>query len=129
MSSHSGSTMSVLVSATTPVEMPSREQISRCSRVWGMTPSSAAMTSTTKSMPAAPATMFFTKRSCPGTSTMPSLLPPGRSRKAKPSSMVMPRFFSSARRSQSMPVRAFTSVVLPWSMCPAVPMMTGMVRS
>ena len=36
-------------------------------------------------------------------------------------SMVMPRAFSSGRRSQSMPVRALTSDVLPWSMCPAVP--------
>ena len=36
-------------------------------------------------------------------------------------SMVMPRAFSSGRRSQSMPVRALTSDVLPWSMWPAVP--------
>jgi len=41
--------------------------------------------------------------------------------------MVMPRFFSSASRSQSMPVKALISVVLPWSICPAVPMMTGML--
>src|SRR5438105_2959254 len=40
---------------------------------------------------------------------------------AKPMSMVMPRAFSSGRRSQSMPVRALTSDVLPWSMWPAVP--------
>jgi len=33
----------------------------------------------------------------------------------------MPRRFSSSRRSVSMPVRARTSEVLPWSMCPAVP--------
>src|SRR5689334_12147839 len=36
-------------------------------------------------------------------------------------SMVMPRRFSSSRRSASMPVRALTRAVLPWSMCPAVP--------
>src|SRR5690606_28263836 len=35
--------------------------------------------------------------------------------------MVMPRAFSSARRSVSTPVRARTSAVLPWSICPAVP--------
>src|SRR5260221_1041971 len=35
--------------------------------------------------------------------------------------MVMPRRFSSSRRSASMPVRARTRAVLPWSMCPAVP--------
>src|SRR5215472_1135760 len=38
-------------------------------------------------------------------------------------SMVMPRRFSSSRRSASMPVRAFTKAVLPWSICPAVPTM------
>src|SRR5947199_6988935 len=41
--------------------------------------------------------------------------------------MVMPRRFSSSRRSVSMPVRARTSAVLPWSMCPAVPMMMDFI--
>src|SRR4029079_10345023 len=36
--------------------------------------------------------------------------------------MVMPRARSSGSRSASMPVRARSSAVLPWSMCPAVPM-------
>src|SRR3712207_5298134 len=36
----------------------------------------------------------------------------------------MPRRFSSFSRSVSMPVRALTSAVLPWSMWPAVPAMT-----
>src|SRR5260370_36031534 len=35
--------------------------------------------------------------------------------------MVMPRLFSSSRRSASMPVSARTRAVLPWSICPAVP--------
>src|SRR5579862_7616002 len=35
--------------------------------------------------------------------------------------MVMPRRFSSSRRSASMPVRARTRAVFPWSICPAVP--------
>src|SRR5262245_50565707 len=35
--------------------------------------------------------------------------------------MVMPRSFSSFSRSGSVPVRARTSALLPWSMCPAVP--------
>src|SRR4051812_17150543 len=35
--------------------------------------------------------------------------------------MVMPRRFSSSSRSASMPVRARTSAVLPWSIWPAVP--------
>ena len=38
---------------------------------------------------------------------------------------VMPRAFSTGRRSVSMPVSARTSDVLPWSMCPAVPMTIG----
>ena len=50
--------------------------------------------------------------------------PSGKLRWAKPSSMVMPRRFSSGSRSVSMPVSALTSDVLPWSMCPAVPTIT-----
>src|SRR3990172_6420388 len=42
--------------------------------------------------------------------------------------MEMPRSFSSFRRSVSMPVRALTSVVLPWAMCPAVPTMMCFMR-
>ena len=63
--------MSILVRATNPFRIPRRVQIWRCSRVCGMTPSSAAITITTRSMPAAPATMFRTNRSWPGTSTTP----------------------------------------------------------
>ena len=40
----------------------------KCSRVWGITDSSAATTSSTASMPWAPASMLRTKRSWPGTS-------------------------------------------------------------
>ena len=49
--------------------------------------------------------------------------PPGRQPResAKPRSIVMPRRFSSWRRSGSVPVSAWTSALLPWSMCPAVP--------
>ena len=67
-----------MVSATTPRAMPSSPQMSRCSRVCGITPSSAATTSTTRSMPTAPATMVRTKRSCPGTSTTPTVSPVGQ---------------------------------------------------
>ena len=49
--------------------MPSSRQISKCSRVCGITDSSAATTSSTASMPPAPASMFRTNRSWPGTST------------------------------------------------------------
>ena len=120
----SSSTRSALVSAITPRRTPSRRQISKCSRVWGMTDSSAATTRVTMSIPPTPASMFLTKRSWPGTSTNPRRKPGSRSKLAKPRSMVIPRRFSSAQRSVSVPVRARTRDVLPWSMWPLVPTMT-----
>ena len=63
MSTQSGSTRSHLVSAIRPRRTPSRSQISRCSRVCGITPSSAAITRTTRSRPVAPATIDLTNRS------------------------------------------------------------------
>ena len=80
--------------------------MSKCSRVWGLMDSSAEMMRRTRSIPVTPATMVLTKRSWPGTSTKPAVRPAPRSRWAKPSSMEMPRRFSSARRSVSMPVSA-----------------------
>ena len=59
-----------------------------------------------RSMPPAPASMFLTKRSWPGTSTISIASPSASSRKAKPRSMVMPRAFSSGSRSVSVPVSA-----------------------
>ena len=61
------------MSAMTPRGTPSSRQMSKCSRVCGMTDSSAATTSSTASMPPAPASMLRTKRSCPGTSTNATL--------------------------------------------------------
>ena len=112
-SSHSSSTISILVTATRPYCTPSRVQISMCSRVWGITPSSAAITITTMSIPVAPATIFLTNFSWPGTSTMPRCWPLGKSSAAKPSSMVIPRSFSSLRRSVSVPLMALIRLVLP----------------
>ena len=60
-----------------------------------------------------PASMFLMKRSCPGTSTNPTSVPDGRVVQANPRSMVSPRFFSSAHRSGSLPVRACTNVDFP----------------
>ena len=45
----------------------------------------------------------------------------GEVERAYPRSIEMPRRFSSGSRSVSFPVSALTSVVLPWSICPAVP--------
>ena len=56
-------TRSALVSATSAASMPSRSMIARCSSVCGLHPSSAATTSSAKSMPLAPASMVCTKRS------------------------------------------------------------------
>jgi len=69
------STISHLVSATAPWVRPSRSISSRCSRVCGIGPSSAATTSSTKSMPVAPASMLWISFSWPGTSMKPSILP------------------------------------------------------
>ena len=81
-------------------------------------------------MPPAPAIMVWTSRSCPGTSMkLTSSSPLGSGRWAKPSTRVIPRRFSSGSRSQSTPVRARTSEVLPWSMCPAVPKTTARMAS
>ncbi len=113
ISSHSFSTRSFLVKTTSPFLIPRRRHISMCSVVWGIIPSSAATTRTTRSIPMAPATMFFTKRSWPGTSTTPTCRPEGRERRAKPSSIVMPRSFSSFSLSVSIPVRALTRAVFP----------------
>ena len=74
------SARSALVSATMPRVMPSRSTIARCSRVCGITPSSAATTSSTKSMPVAPASMLCTNFSWPGTSTKPRTPPSGAGR-------------------------------------------------
>ncbi len=74
---------------------------------------------TARSRDPTPATMLFTKSAWPGTSMMPiscCLALSSRDMCAKPSSMVTPRFFSSGRRSGSIPVRALTSEDLPWSM-------------
>jgi hypothetical protein len=124
----SSSTVSRLVSTTTPARTPSSERMAKCSRVWGMTPSSAATTRSARSMPVAPASIVRTKASCPGTSTSPTVPRPSSAKGAKPSSIVMPRRFSSGRRSVSTPVRARTSAVLPWSMWPAVPMIIARRR-
>src|ERR671932_1266975 len=43
--------------------------------------------------------------------------------------MEMPRRCSSSKRSVSVPVMYRTSVVLPWSTCPAVPMVSATGRS
>ena len=109
MFSQSSSTKSVFVSTMSPSFTPSSCRMSRCSTVCGMKPSSAATTSIARSTPPAPASMFLM------TSTTLAQLPSGKSRRAKPRSIVMPRFFSSASRSVSTPVSALTSSVLPWS--------------
>jgi len=108
---------------------PANGKMSKCSRVCGLMDSSAAITSSNTSMPAAPAKHVADKTArAPGTSTRPKRTP-FSSRKAKPRSMVMPRRFSSASLSGCVPVRASTQRRnLPWSMCPAVPTITLFVR-
>src|SRR3954453_530882 len=119
-SSDSGSTRSLFVTATTPQSIPRARITARCSRVCGITPSSAATASRKRSTPVAPATMVLTRRSWPGTSTTETT-PSGSSSGAYPRAIEMPRRLSSERRSVFFPVSASTSAVLPWSTCPAVP--------
>ena len=112
-SAHSSSTRSHFVNATTQVGTARSCSTARCSSVCGMMPSSAAMHRSATSMPVDPAIIWRTKRSWPGTSTTPMALPSGSSSRAKPSSMVMPRCFSSLNLSGSVPVSAWTKVDLP----------------
>ena len=98
--------------------------MSKCSRVCGLMDSSAATTKSTRSIPPTPASIFLINLSWPGTSTKPRRKSRARSRCANPKSMEIPRCFSSFNRSVSMPVKARTRAVLPWSICPAVPAMT-----
>ena len=116
----SSSTRSDLVRTTMPCSTCRRRQMSKCSRVCGITDSSAATIRSTQSSPPTPASIVFTNRSWPGTSTN-ATVSPSSTVWAKPSSIVMPRSFSSLSRSGSIPVSACTSALLPWSMCPAVP--------
>ena len=81
---------------------PRSRRISRCSRVCGITESSAATTSMARSRPEAPASMFRMNRSWPGTSTR-ARWRPSRSSAAKPRSIVIPRCFSAGSRSVSTP--------------------------
>jgi hemoglobin-like flavoprotein len=69
------STRSIFVSAIAPCVMPSNCTIARCSRVCGITPSSAAITISAKSIPHAPAAIVCTSFSWPGTSMKPSTSP------------------------------------------------------
>ncbi len=126
-SSVSASTASDLVSTVMPRCTPSSCRMSKCSRVCGLIDSSAAITSSTsRCRPRRPACCAQNARG-PGRRQnrceAASPFAPAKSRCAKPRSMVMPRRFSSASRSASMPVSAFTSAVFPWSMWPAVPTM------
>ena len=73
ISSHSSSTISFLVIAMMPSSIPSACNISKCSLVCGMIPSSAATTNNTKSTPPIPASIFLINFSCPGTSITPIL--------------------------------------------------------
>jgi len=115
-----GSARSLRVTASRPCLMPTASMAARCSADCGIQPPSAATTNSTAGAGPTPASMFGTKRSCPGTSTKAIRSPPGSLVQAKPRSMVSPRRRSSAHRSGSIPVSARTSADFPWSTCPAV---------
>ncbi len=79
-SNHSSSTKSDLVITTNPFSIPTRSNMAKCSLVCGITPSSAATTNITISIPTTPASIFFMNFSCPGTSIIPALFPLGKSK-------------------------------------------------
>ena len=112
-SAASGSARSARVTTSSPREIPSASIAARCSSDCGIQPPSAATTNSTAGTGPTPASMFGTKRSCPGTSTNASRSPDARVSHAYPRSMVSPRRRSSAHRSGSIPVSARTSVDLP----------------
>src|SRR6266571_8912319 len=118
----SGSPRSLRVTARTPWRTSRAFRAARCSPVWRHQPSSAATTNSTAGTGPMPASMLEMKRWWPGTSTKATVSPVGRTVQAYPRSMVIPRRFSSAQRSGSMPVRARMRVDFPWSTWPAVAM-------
>ena len=120
----SASTRSALVTTASPSAIPSASSSSRCSMVWARGPSSAATTSSAASISPAPTSMLPTSRSWPGTSTKSSSVPSGERQVRVPDVDRHPARRSSGSRSASMPVRARSRVVLPWSMWPAVPTTT-----
>ncbi|MBA7630080.1 hypothetical protein ES703_37588 [subsurface metagenome] len=114
MSTCSLSTKSIFVITTNSFSIFKSLNISRCSIVWGIIPSSAATTKSPISIPDAPAIMFFTNFSCPGTSIIPTIPPDGKIKGAKPISIDIPLSFSSFSLSVSTPVICFISTVFPW---------------
>ena len=110
--------------ATSIWSMPRAQRRAMCSRVCGIVPLSAATTRRAIWIPPAPASILRMNFSWPGTSTNAISGSSGRGgRRANPRSIVIPRCCSSKKRSGFTPVRACTRVDLPWSICPAVPMM------
>ena len=93
---------------------------SKCSKDCGISPSFAATTKRHASNPYAPLIIVLIKFSCPGTS-INAIFSPFLLKFEKLRSIVIPRFCSSSSLSPSKPFSSFISAVLPWSMCPAVP--------
>jgi len=97
-------------------------RISKRSRDCGWIDALAAITNIATAMAMASASLFPTNRSCPDTSMTPSRnnVPSSleSSSHANPTSTVMPRRFSSGKRSALIPVKASINAVLPWSICP-----------
>ena len=116
-SNHSGSTKSILFIIIIPEFIFKIFKILKCSFVWGIIPSSAAITKIAQSIALTPETIFLINFSCPGTSIIEIWL----FKCAKPISIVNPLFISSLRLSVFWPVKLFTIDVFPWSICPDNP--------
>ena len=83
-----------------PLRIPRRRQISKCSRVWGLMPSSAAAMTKPDRFPSYASQHVADETLVTGhvnkSKTKRSPLGAGNSRCADPMSMVMPRRFSSS---------------------------------
>ena len=122
-----GSARSAFVTATTPSVTPSAASTAACSRVWGITPSSAATTMRIQVDPGRAGDHRAHEALVAG--HVDDRQPPaGRQRERRVAELDR----DAARLLLRQPVgvdrrsaRA-TSAVLPWSMCPAVPSVSGM---
>ena len=105
---------------------PKSPKIRKCSTLWAFKPSFISTTKRHTLKANAPLIIVLTRFSCPGTS-MKAMFASPPLKCEKLSSIVIPLCLSSASVSPSKPFKAFISELLPWSMCPAVPMMSEFI--
>ena len=116
-----------LLSTKTILSQPKSLKICKCSTLCAFKPSFISTTKRHTLKEKAPLIIVLTKFSCPGTSMKAIFAPCAFCRCEKLKFIVMPFSFSRASSSPSKPFIALISELLPWSMCPAVPMMSEFI--